>query len=315
MQDITTRAPFEVAIGSRDADPEGFARDFDASFERHGWAVVPDHGVDSALVTRASAMFDAFCCEPASYKCRFHHPRSVTGDGYTRCDLSHEPSRDDFGDRWQVGRTLAQGEADPAIASGVVWPEQPGGFREALSELFLELDRAGTTLLSAIARFLWLKDDWFVDPVARNDNVLQLIRLPPSSARADRKPFGFDRNVDLITMTLCPGGAEFELLGRDDRWIPVKLSPGKMLVAVGDMLQRITNDVLPSSIFRLSRAGPEPDLPSVHLVHFSVPFRSDHQIQTLPECGLGTARDQYPVPIAAGEYRRQRLREAGRASL
>lgn len=306
MQDITDRAPFEVAVGSRDTDPEGFTRDFDASFERHGWAVVPDHGVDPALVTRASTMFEAFCNEPASYKSRFHHPGSGTGDGYARCSLSDDPGGDAFGDRWQVGRALALGEADPAIASGVVWPGRPG-FREAFTELFLELDRAAMNLLSAIARFLWLNDDWFNDIVAGNDAVLQLIKLPPPSAGADRKPFGFDRNVDLITMTLCLGEAEFELLGRDERWVPVKLSPGKMLVAVGDMLHRITNHVLPSTIFRLPQAG-------LDLVHFSVPFRSDHRIQTLPECGLGTARDQYPIPIAAGEYRRQRLREAPRAA-
>ena len=309
---MITKDSLELSIGSLGTDHQKFVHDFEASLERYGSALITDHGVDPSVIARSSNLFAEFCNEPESYKAQFHVPRPANGLGYARCDLGGQLGAAGDGELWQVGGPLAQGDAGFAAAAERFWPHRPDGFREAASRAFAEFDKAGNILLGAIARFLWLEEDWFADKAAGDDGTLQLINIGAPLPDAAGPPFGLAGNVDLVTMMFCTREVELEFRSRwEDDWNPVRLAEGAMLVVAGDMLQRITNDVLAPPVYRFSRRPSGGGQPAIQLVSFSLPFRSEVVIQTLAECGLGTPGDRYPHPIAAGEFRLQRLREGG----
>src|SRR3546814_3693778 len=127
-----------------------------------------------------------------------------------------------------------------------VWPDRPEGFRDAFIELFAAFDAAGDRLLSAIARHLGLVPDWFDHAVKDGNSVLRLLHYPPIPADAEGVRAGAHEDINLITLLLGAEEAGLELLDKDGRWLAIRPPEGAMVVNVGELLQRLTNPVLPS---------------------------------------------------------------------
>src|SRR3546814_873225 len=119
------------------------------------------------------------------------------------------------------------------------------------SDLFAAFDRVGGRLLSGIARYLGLAPDFFDDTVRDGNSVMRLLHYPPVEAPA--KGIRAEAHEDINTITLLLGAEEagLEILDKDGSWLPVSPPPGAMTVNVGDMLQRLTNDRLPSTTHRV----------------------------------------------------------------
>ncbi|RJF94111.1 isopenicillin N synthase family dioxygenase [Sphingomonas cavernae] len=313
MLDTPVSAVPPLSLLEDQSDPEGFARDFGASFERYGFAVIADHGIDQALIDRAWALTAAFFDEPLAYKKQFHIPGQGGARGYTPfgLEIAKDASEHDLKEFWHVGRDLPAGHRYRATMPDNLWPDRPEGFRETFTALFAEFDRVGARLLSAIARHLGLASDWFVDPVENGNSVLRLLHYPPISADAPGVRAGAHEDINLITLLLGAEEAGLELLDRDGRWLPIAPPKGAMVVNVGDMLQRLTNHVLPSTTHRVVN----PPVERRGLPRYSMPFflhlRPDFEIRTLPGCISADRPDRYPQSITADEYLFQRLREIG----
>ena len=101
------------------------------------------------------------------------------------------------------------------------------------------------------------------------------------------------------------------MLDRDGKWLAVDPPPGALVVNIGDMLQRLTNHVLPSTSHRVRN----PETGRTGFSRYSMPFflhpRSDFAIVTLPGCISAANPDRYPQPITADEFLSVRLREIG----
>jgi isopenicillin N synthase-like dioxygenase len=84
---------------------------------------------------------------------------------------------------------------------------------------------------------------------------------------------------------------------------------GALVVNVGDMLQRLTNNVLRSTTHRVVNPAPE----RAHVPRYSIPFflhfAPDFLIETLASCITPENPNRYPEPIAAQDFLYQRLRE------
>ena len=105
--------------------------------------------------------------------------------------------------------------------------------------------------------------------------------------------------------------ALIELLNRDGEWLPVSAEEGQIAMNVGDMLQRLSNHVLPSTTHRVTN----PPEPWASQARTSIPFflhpNSEYLIRTLPGCVSAENPDRYPEPITAGDYLTERLIEIG----
>ncbi|CAN5126040.1 isopenicillin N synthase family oxygenase [soil metagenome] len=301
-----------LSLGAQARDPKQFSRDFGESFERFGFAIVEDHGIDAALIARAWALTREFFDQPDAAKLAYKSPKGGAR-GYTPfgVEIAKGANENDLKEFWHVGRDLPAGHHYTASMPANIWPDYPEGFRETLTALFAEFDRVGAQLLSAIAVYLGLDADWFVLPVRDGNSVLRLLHYPPVSPDAPGVRAGAHEDINLITLLLGAEEAGLQLLDRSGAWLAVDPPTGAMVVNVGDMLQRLTNHVLPSTTHRVVNPPPERRGNARYSMPFFLHLASDFPIRTLPGCVSAARPDLYPQAITADEYLQQRLKEIG----
>jgi isopenicillin N synthase-like dioxygenase len=294
-------------------DPAGFAAALGGSFERFGFAIIADHGIPQGLIDRAWALTQALFELPEAEKRRYHAPGGGGARGYTpfKTEIAKGASAVDLKEFWHVGRELPAGHRFGALMADNIWPARPEGFRDTFLELFAAFDRAGDLLLSAIARHLGLAADWFDPAVKDGNSVLRLLHYPPIPADAEGVRAGAHEDINLITLLLGAEEAGLELLDRDGRWLAIAPPEGALVVNVGDMLQRLTNHVLPSTTHRVVNPPPERRGVSRYSMPFFLHPAPDFMIETLPGCISATNPNRYPTPISSHDYLHERLVEIG----
>jgi isopenicillin N synthase-like dioxygenase len=190
-----------------------------------------------------------------------------------------------------------------------VWPADDPEFKRAALDLWEAFDRMGRKLLEAIAIHLKLPQHWFDDKVGEGNSVLRVIHYPPLQADATGVRAGAHEDINVITLLLGAEEGGLELLDRNGRWLPVNPPPGTLVCNVGDMLQRLTNHVLPSTTHRVvNPTGARLNRPRYSMPFF-LHFNSDFPIATLPGCVTPERPAIHPQPILADDYLRERLRE------
>ena len=301
-----------LSLIAQTTDPDAFAQEFGSSFERFGFAIIADHGIDPALIERAWAATKTFFAQPTEAKMPYKSPKGGAR-GYTPfgVEIARDASENDLKEFWHVGRDLPPGHAYSDSMPPNIWPDHPPKFKTVLTELYAEFDRVGAQLLSAIARYLRLAPDWFVEPVRDGNSVLRLLHYPPISADAPGIRAGAHEDINLITLLLGAEEAGLQLLDRDGHWLAVDPPAGALVVNVGDMLQRLTNHVLPSTTHRVVNPPPERRGVPRYSMPFFLHLASDFPIRTLPGCVTAARPDQYPESITADDYLQQRLKEIG----
>lgn len=285
------------------------------SFARSGFALVADHGIDPALIARGWDLTAAFFALPEADKRACHVPGIGGARGYTPFgrEIAKGAPVHDLKEFWHIGRDLPAGHPLSAAMPPNLWPDAPHGFRETFTALFAAFDTVGARILSHLAVALGLAPDWFDPAIADGNSVLRLLHYPPIGPDAPEGAIraGAHEDINLITLLLGAEEAGLELQTRDGRWVEVTPPPGALVVNIGDMLQRLTNHVLPSTTHRVRNPAGERARHSRHAMPFFLHLRSDFVIATLPGCVSADNPDRYPAPITADAYLQQRLREIG----
>jgi len=299
-----------VSLSASDTDPQGFAKELGESFERFGFAIVADHGIPSGLIARAEEKAKAFFALPEEVKRRYHIAGGGGARGYTPfgIETAKGATAYDLKEFWHVGRELPPGHPYQELMAPNVWPEEVQSFRDTFLELFAAFDRTGLRILEAIARYLGLADDYFVDTVRDGNSVLRLLHYPPIPGDGPNVRAGAHEDINTITLLLGAEEAGLQLLDRDGNWLPVTPNEGELAVNIGDMLQRLTNGVLRSTTHRVVNPPPERRGKSRYSMPFFLHFRPDFMIEALPGC-VGDDRPRKWEPITAHDYLLERLRE------
>ncbi|HEX9948453.1 MAG TPA: 2-oxoglutarate and iron-dependent oxygenase domain-containing protein [Allosphingosinicella sp.] len=299
-----------VSLTASDTDPEGFARELGQSFERYGFAIIADHGIPADLIARAEEKARAFFALPEDVKRSYHVAGGGGARGYTPfgIETAKGATAYDLKEFWHVGRELPSGHRYNDTMAPNVWPDEVKSFRDTFLELFAAFDAAGLRILEAIARHLGLAPDFFEDTVKDGNSVLRLLHYPPTPGDGPNVRAGAHEDINTITLLLGAEEAGLELLDREGNWLPVCPRPGELAVNIGDMLQRLTNNLLRSTTHRVVNPPPERRGQSRYSMPFFLHFRPDFLIETLPECLEGRP-NLYPEPITAHDFLLQRLRE------
>ena len=296
-------------------EPDALSAAIGASFRSFGFAMVRDHGIDPALIARAWDLTAAFFTLPEAEKRSYFSAELAGARGYTPFgrEIAKGAKVSDLKEFWHVGRDLPAGHPlrDRSMPPNV-WPSRPAGFREAFEALYAAFDAVGATILSRIAVDLGLPADWFDPAIADGNSVLRLLHYPPvPDAPEGAIRAGAHEDINLITLLLGAEEAGLELLAKDGRWIEVSPPPGALVVNIGDMLQRLTNHVLPSTTHRVRNPAGERAAFSRYSMPFFLHLRSDFRFETLPQCISAANPDRYPERITADDYLQERLREIG----
>ena len=296
-------------------DAQRFADEIGNSFRTFGFALVRDHGIDAGLIAEAWRLTAELFALPEEEKRRYVLPGMAGARGYTpfRTEIAKGASETDLKEFWHVGRDLPAGH--PLATDSMppnVWPERPAGFRDVFEPLFAEFDRVGSIILSRIAVHLGLAADWFDPAIEDGNSVLRLLHYPPVGAdQGGAIRAGAHEDINLITLLLGAEEAGLELLAKDGTWLPVAPPEGAVVINIGDMLQRLTNHVLPSTTHRVRNPAGDRARHSRYSMPFFLHLRSDFRFETLPQCVTPANPDRYPVSITADDYLQERLREIG----
>ena len=305
------------------------------SLEEFGFVGLSNHGIDDTVINRCYTAGRRFFALPEATKLAYFDPGGRGARGYI--PFGREKAKDqsigDLKEFWHVGRepepfandgAPASGRAAPAVTAFPlppnVWPEEIDDFRASVVELYTALERLGRFVLSLIAVHLGARPNLFDDKVDHGNSVLRLLHYPP----VNTPPLGASHDtgavraaahedINLITLLVGAEGPGLEILTRSGEWLPAPSGRAVIVCNVGDMLQRLTNHVLPSTRHRVVNPPP----PWSDTSRYSMPFflhpNSEYLIETLPQCISTERPNRYPSPITADDYLSKRLVEIGLA--
>ncbi len=302
-----------LSLANQDTDADGFAKALGGSFRQFGFAIITDHGVDPALIKSAWSLTRALFALPLDTKLHYHVPEIFGQRGYTPfgIEIAKDADHVDLKEFWHVGRDLPSGHRFRDHMPDNLWPAELPDFQPVFAALYAAFDAVGSRLLSAIAQDLGLSPNWFEPAVADGNSVLRLLHYPPVPADAPGIRAGAHGDINLITLLLGAEEGGLQLLDRNGQWLSITPPDGALVINVGDMLERLTNHVLPSTIHRVLNPPPA----RRHIPRYSMPFflhlASDVMIETLPGCISGARPNLYPEPITAHDFLTQRLIEIG----
>ena len=311
MATITADHIASVSLKDADRDPDGFARALGKSFEEYGFAVLADHGIPDDLIHRAEEKARAFFALPEETKRKYLIPGSGGARGYTPFGIETAKGQQahDLKEFWHVGRDLLEGHPFRSHMPDNVWPDEVPSFRDTFTKLYATFDEAGLKILKAIARYLDVAEDYFVDTVRDGNSVMRLLHYPPQTEpTGEHIRAGAHEDINTITLLLGAEEAGLELKTKDGRWIPVSPRPGELVINIGDMLQRLTNGQLRSTPHRVVNPTPDRASNARYSMPFFLHFRSDFLIEPLPGTVPAGEEPKWP-PITANEYLQERLRE------
>lgn len=291
-------------------DADAFSAQLMADFRDCGFAVVTDHGIDTEVIRAADTAARALFALPDAEKRQWHIPGTGGARGYTPfgVEAAKGVAEVDQKEFWHVGRELPDNHRFRPAMPANIWPPL-AGFKDAALELFSAFDAAGERLLAAIARGLGLPDNFFDMPTCDGNSVLRFLHYPPQPAAPTGIRAAAHEDINVITLLLGAEEAGLQLKARAGHWLSVSPPEGALVINVGDMLQRLTNHVLPSTTHRVVNPVGAATTRARFSMPFFLHFAPDYLIETLPGCISMENPDRYPQPITAHDYLLERLYE------
>lgn len=300
-------------IGRFDSDRTLFVRQLGAAYAEFGFCNISGHGIPGCVIQNCYEVIAAFFALPLAVKQRYHESglggaRGYTGFGIEKARDSRYPDLKEF---WHVGLETGPTPQHPSLYPNC-WPDEVPGFRAATLALYDELRQLGERVLQALALYLGEDQYYFADKVRYGNSILRPIHYPPvSGSPGGSIRSGRHEDINLITLLVGASEPGLEILRPDGTWLPVTTEGDAIAVNIGDMLQRLSNHVLPSTTHRVVN----PPGAATQRSRYSVPFflhpNPDFVISTLPGCVSAVRPDRYPDSISANEYLMQRLAEIG----
>jgi isopenicillin N synthase-like dioxygenase len=308
---MTSRIP-TLDIRRFDSDRDAFVAELGAAYREWGFAGINGHGIPQSEIDAAYGVFKAFFALPEDVKKRYHVPGGGGARGYTPfgVETAKDSKHFDLKEFWHIGREIPDDSKYRDVMPPNLWPAEVPGFREHGYGLYQTLDRLGSKVLSALALHIGLPADWFADKTDFGNSILRPIHYPPITA--DDIPnvrAGAHEDINLITLLVGASAAGLEVLSKQGEWVPFTSDADTIVVNIGDMLQRLTNHVYPSTTHRV--INPPGEL--ARQPRYSVPFflhpNPDFLIDVLPSTVTADNPSRYPESITAQGYLEERLRE------
>lgn len=311
---LTTLKP--ISLTAQETSDEAFTRQLMASFMETGFAVIKDHGLDQSVIDRAYEVSRDFFALPLDTKTEYFDPAGAGQRGYTPFGTENAKGVQaiDLKEFWHTGRDLPADHPYAKTMLPTPSVSEVPAFDEATGNLFSELDALGARLLRSVATGLGLERDWFADKVRYGNSILRLLHYPAQETPPQEGSVRAAAHEDINVITLLLGADEAGLQVRPrghDEWISIEAPKGSLVINVGDMLQRLTNNVLQSTTHRVVNPAPERSRYSRYSMPFFLHFEPEVEIKSLPSCVTAENPDHYPEPISANDYLFERLREIG----
>ena len=293
-----------------------FIQDLGKAFNETGFVTIGNHGLSPELIEELYQVVPAFFQLPQEVKDKYEFPELAGQRGYT--SKGKEKAKDskvpDLKEFWQRGQTIVGEEYSKTDFPDNPIVEELPRFNEITAEIYKKLEDAGRNLLKAIASYLGLDENYFEQYVINGNSILRAIHYfpitDPDSLAPDAVRAGAHEDINLITLLIGASADGLEVLTKDGEWFPIKAKGEDIVINVGDMLQRLTNNKLKSTTHRVVNPPREKMGSSRYSIPFFLHPKSSMSLACLESC----ISEQYPKAYedyTAGQYLDERLREIG----
>ncbi|MDX5438636.1 MAG: isopenicillin N synthase family oxygenase [Pontibacter sp.] len=296
-----------------------FVKQLGDAYQNIGFIALRNHGLSDELTEKLYAATKEFFALPDEVKQKYENPELAGQRGYVGKGKEKAKgfNTGDLKEFYHIGQELSDiPDSDPIKAEYPenIFPEEVPAFKEVTLEAYRKLEAAGKEVLRAIAIHLGLDENYFDEKVKYGNSILRPIHYfpieNPDSVPADAVRAAEHGDINLITLLMGASADGLQVLRRDGQWIPITALPEQVIVNVGDMLARLTNNKLKSTIHRV--VNPPREL--MHTSRYSIPFfmhpRSEMDLTCLESCIDEKNPKAYP-DATAGEYLNERLVELG----
>jgi len=295
------------------AQRETFVAELGKAFHEIGFVGVIHHGIPKQLIDDFYKASKEFFALPPAVKKKYEIEGLAGQRGYTSFGKEHAKHSQvaDLKEFFQIGQEVNDGEMPPEHYPPNVTVEEKPDFLKLGRQLYEAFEKSGAELLRAIALHLDLGEHYFDPHIHNGNSILRAIFYPPinqepaSAIRAEQH-----EDINLITLLVGASAGGLQVLTKDNEWLEVVPEQDEIVINVGDMLQRLTNNYLKSTTHRVVN----PPREEWHNPRLSIPFflhpRSDMDLTCLSSC-VSVEQPLAYAPITAGEYLNERLREIG----
>ena len=289
-----------------------FIRKLGNAYEEIGFVAVKNHGVSPNIINSMYQQMASFFSLPEEIKKKYE----ISPDGkvgYTSFGREHAKGSKagDLKEFWHFGQFPYLGEQeDLNLASNVMVKEVPD-FLTTGQAMYRAMEGVGIQILRAISLFLNLDEFFFDEWVHGGISILRPIHYPPiigdpkGSVRA-----GAHEDINLITLLVGASAEGLEVLNKKGEWVPVTAIEDFLVVNVGDMLQRLTNNKLRSTTHRVVNPPKEKWNESRYSVPFFLHPKPEMSLACLPQC-IDSEHPKLYEDVTSGEYLDERLKEIG----
>lgn len=290
-----------------------FVEELGRAFEETGFVSVKNHGVPQEVIDQFYGLVEQFFNLPNEVKRSYEKPEYAGQRGYTSFGREHAKGSDapDLKEFWQIGQKVEGENLSKADYPDNIGVTEIPDFHNLGFELYKSFEKSGRELLRAIGIHLGIGENYFDQHIHNGNSILRAIHYPPivnepkSAIRAEAH-----EDINLITLLVGASAEGLQLLSKQNEWLDITAPEGCIVVNVGDMLQRLTNNKLRSTTHRVVN----PPREKWHTHRYSIPFflhpRSEMRLDCLPSCVSESSPIAYENSTA-GEYLDERLREIG----
>ena len=293
-----------------------FVNDLGQAFNHIGFVAIKNHGLTDELTEQLYKTFQRFFSSPDEFKQHYERPELHGQRGYIGKGKEHAKGRTtgDLKEFYHIGQQVVDDDPIKNEYPDNVFPDEFPQMAEVALEAYRRLEQTGTQMLRAIALYLGLEENYFDSKVKNGNSILRAIHYypitDPDSLPEDAVRAAAHGDINLITLLMGASADGLQVLRRDGQWIPITALPEQIVVNVGDMLDRLTNNKLKSTIHRVVNPSRE----KMGTSRFSIPFfmhpRSEMDLTCLENC-IDEEHPKAYSDMTAGEFLEQRLAEIG----
>ena len=299
---------------SEDANrKEEFVQSIGRAFQEIGFCAVKGHLLSDDLVERLYKQIKLFFDLPYEVKAKYEFPQYSGQRGYVSFgkESAKGSKHGDLKEYWHFGQYIEEAEKEKYNYFPNVYVEELSEFNEVGREVYSTLEKTAKHILRALALYLNIEEDYFDKYIKNGNSILRPIHYPPileDPKEAVRASAHGD--INLITLLMGAHGKGLQVQHSNGDWIDAVASEDELMINIGDMLSRHTNNLLKSTVHRVVN----PDRELLKKSRYSIPFFmhpvSEMKLNVLESC----ISDESPKSfddITAGDFLNERLVELG----
>lgn len=286
------------------------------AYKEIGFVGIRGHELDADSLKAMYAAAWRFTRLTDEQKIRYSRPKLFGQRGYTPKGQEHAKGAKvgDLKEFYHIGQELSPERLVELGYPGNVWPEEVLEFQPSAVSVYRSLESLGHSMLEAIFEGIGVNYDLLAPGLRDGNSILRVAHYfpieDPSSLPTGAVRAAAHGDINLITLLVGASADGLELLSRNGDWMPVRVDADTIVVNVGDMLERLTNGYLPSTIHRVVNPPPE----KLQEARLSMPFFMHPQASmdlSVLDCCVDDAHPKKYSDTTAGAFLEQRLREIG----